>query len=86
MRTADEILEDARRLPVAERKRLAKALEEELSLEPATEKQEAKRVAGYKSLLAIAGSLHSEHTDVSADKYKHLAELHADDHERPEDK
>jgi hypothetical protein len=32
-------------------------------------------------LPALAGTIHSDYTDVSGDKYKHLAEIYADNHE-----
>jgi len=35
----------------------------------------------YARLLALAGTMRSDHTDVSGDKYKHLAEIYADNHE-----
>ena len=35
----------------------------------------------YARLLALAGTMHSDYTDVSTDKYKHLAEIYADNHE-----
>jgi hypothetical protein len=47
-------------------------------------KQEAVSVppgGRYARLLALGGTMHSDHTDVSGDKYKHLAEIYADNHE-----
>jgi len=48
------------------------------------EEQEAVSVppgGRYARLLALAGTVHSDHTDVPGDKYKHLAEIYADNHE-----
>ena len=35
----------------------------------------------YAALVALAGSAHSDYTDVSTNKYKHLAEIYADQHD-----
>jgi hypothetical protein len=81
MHGVHEIVEEAKLLPVPERRRLLHAIEDSLAKD---EEQEAVSVppgGRYARLLALAGTMHSDHTDVSADKYKHLAEIYADNHE-----
>lgn len=76
MRTVDDLLEQAKRLPPQARKELRDKLDESL--------QDGERPAAgaadegpYASLLAIAGTAHSKYPDVSVHKNKHLAEIHA---------
>lgn len=81
MHSVHEIVEEAKLLPVPERRRLLHAIEDSLAKD---EEQEAVPVppgGRYARLLALAGTMHSDHTDVSGDKYKHLAEIYADNHE-----
>ena len=87
MHTVNEIVEEAKRLPVPERRRLIHEIESSLELE--SQKTAPKRppsvaTAGprYAQTLALAGSLHSDYRDVASDKYKHLAEIYADKHEK----
>ena len=77
MRTLDEILELAKRLSGRDRRRLVEELEQSL---PADEPDEpdTTRLAAMQRWLALAGTGHSDYTDVSADKYRHLAEVYAD--------
>ncbi len=80
MRTLDEILEQAKRLPPRERRLLIDELEESLPAE-GTEEAEPAWLAAMDAFLALGGTAHSDYTDVSSDKYKHLAEIYADKHE-----
>jgi hypothetical protein len=79
MQTIEEIIKQTHSLSSQERKRLLEHLQnliaEEASTQPSTPK------GWYTHSLALAGTVHSLHTDVSADKYKHLAEAYADRHE-----
>ncbi len=70
MRRLDEILEQAKRLSAEERRELL------TNLEGLTDGPAVDRPAGgpYARTLAAAGSVHSDFTDVSSDKYKHVAE------------
>ena len=80
MRTADEILQQAKRLAPDERRRVADELLDELDRSQAGE--EAKAGKGpYARWLAAAGSVRSEFSDLSTDKYKHVAasSLHGHD-------
>ena len=54
------------------------------SLEKAEEKPTTVAPTGprYARTLALAGTLHSGYRDVASDKYKHLAEIYADKHEK----
>ncbi len=79
MRTVEEILEQAKRLPPRERRRLIDELEESLPADEATEPEPA-WLAAMERWLALAGTGHSDYTDVSSDKYKHLADIYADKH------
>ena len=76
MQTVEEIIEQARRLSPQDRQRLVEQLEE-LSRE---EQTTASVLPGgpYAHSLAQAGTAHTDYTDVSTDKYKHLAEAYAD--------
>jgi hypothetical protein len=80
MRTVDEILEQAKRLSPRERRRLIDELEEGLPAEE-TEEAEPAWLAAMDAFFAMGGTAHSDYTDVSSDKYRHLAEIYADKHE-----
>jgi hypothetical protein len=79
MQTIEEFIEQTRLLSSQDRKRLFTHLQnliaEETPTQPSTQK------GPYAHSLALAGTVHSLHTDVSADKYKHLAAAYADRHE-----
>jgi hypothetical protein len=79
MQTIDEFIEQTRTLSSQDRKRLLEHLQhliaEEVRTQPTTPK------GPYTHSLALAGTVHTLHTDVSADKYKHLAKAYADRHE-----
>ena len=78
MRTVDEILEQAKRLPAEDRRKLIDALREDVSDEQTDREEEAKRLAAFDRFLSRAGTGHSEYTDVARDKYKHLGDVYAD--------
>ncbi len=64
MRTVDELLEQAKRLPPQDRKELRDRLDESLGEEPAQRVDEGP----YASLLKSAGAAHSLFPDVYAGK------------------
>lgn len=78
VRKLDDLLRDAKRLSASERRQLVDALEEELPVEDASQ-PDAPRLAAMEEWLALAGTAHSEHTDVSSDKYRHLAAIYPDE-------
>jgi hypothetical protein len=66
----EHILELARKLPADARRRLIEQLDELNRAEagpPSAERE-------YGALLALSGTLHSECTDLSTNKYGHVAE------------
>lgn len=79
MQTIEEFIEQTRMLSSQDRKRLLEHLQnfiaEEAHTQPSTKK------GPYAQSLALAGTVHTLHSDVSADKYKHLAEAYAARHE-----
>ena len=79
MQTIDEFIQQTCTLSSQDRKRLLEHLQnliaEETHIQPSTQK------GPYIHSLALAGAVHTLHTDVSADKYKHLAAAYADRHE-----
>jgi len=70
MTKLERLIEKARELPVPERIRLIEAIEGEPTVV-------TPRPASYESLLALAGKFDSDFTDVSTDKYSHVAEATA---------
>jgi hypothetical protein len=76
MRTVDDLLEQAKRLPPQARKELRDRLDESLGAE---EPPAAETVAAgpYASLLKMAGSAHSLFPDVARHKNSHLADVYA---------
>jgi hypothetical protein len=68
MRREDELLEEARRLTVAERRRLAERLLQEIDDDARPTSEDA-----LDAFMNLEGIGHSDFTDVSSDKYKHLA-------------
>jgi hypothetical protein len=106
VRTVEHIVEEIRRLPGKDRRKLMLALREVLKSGNGAAKGRGRRgarisnpykplpVAGsaghrrapvktarqgpYAMSLALAGTMHSDLTDVSTDKYKHVAEACAD--------
>jgi hypothetical protein len=77
MRKIDEVLKQAAELTAAERRQLIDVLEQGLADDGLTETESARRAA-LTRWLGRAGTGHSEHTDVSSDKYKHLAAAYTD--------
>jgi hypothetical protein len=80
MRNVHELAEQAKQLSVEERRQLIEELVRDLA--PAQPPSEDARRAGLEAWLALAGTIHSDYADVSTDKYKHLAEIYADNHDR----
>jgi hypothetical protein len=76
MRRAEEIFEQAKALPDDERRRLIDRLQESLRAKPPA--HDEGRAEALKRWLAMAGMGHTDHADVSTDKYKHLADIYAD--------
>ncbi len=76
MQTVDEIMEAVRRLPEVERRRLIDELQGDGSRQP-DETSDNRRRAAMARWLARAGTGHSDFTDVSTNKNKHLAEISA---------
>lgn len=76
MRTVDDLLEQAKRLPPQARRELRDKLDETLEEEERPTGEGADE-GPYASLLKIAGTAHSKYPDVSSDKNKHLAEIYA---------
>jgi hypothetical protein len=75
MQTVEAILEAARRLSEGERRWLVEALRSK-GRELPIEKQ---RRDAMSSWLGLAGTFHSDFTDVSTEKYKHLPDVYADE-------
>lgn len=77
MRMVEKLAEQVRRLPVVERRQLLRLIEESLDVEdPAADDVSPRDL--YTHTLALAGSMHADATDVSTDKYRHLADALAD--------
>ncbi len=75
MRMVDDLLEQARRLPLQARRELRDRLDE--SLEEERPDEEKADEGPYASLLRSAGTAHSLAPDVARNKNKHLAEIYA---------
>ena len=80
MRSVRDLAEQAKQLSVEERRQLIEELVRGLG--PAQPPSEEARRAGLDQWLALAGTGHSDYTDVATDKYKHQAEIYADNHDR----
>jgi hypothetical protein len=81
MQTMDEILQNLRRLAPDEREQVRAELDALEQAEKATgggDPTENGREAAMQDWLAMAGTFHSDFTDVSTDKYKHLGDVYAD--------
>jgi hypothetical protein len=74
---ATKLFDLARKLPPRERRRLVSALEGSL-LPSAAARRPGRRGPGCASLLALAGTAHADASDVSSNKYAHLADIYAD--------
>lgn len=79
MRTVDEILEEVRHLSAREQQELRKKLEQLRETPVGVQEGEPaeERLAVIDSFLKLAGTGHSDFTDVSSNKGKHLAEAYA---------
>ncbi len=75
MDIVETLIARARQLPRADRQRVVEAVEDSLSEETMMTSGTAE--GPYKRSLALAGTMHTDFTDVSADKYKHLAAVYA---------
>jgi hypothetical protein len=82
MRTAEEIIEQAKQLPLEERRRVLGALEVSLDEEEEASTTKAQLEGPYSRTLAAAGIGHSDFSDVSSNKGKHLAEAYGPKHGR----
>jgi hypothetical protein len=78
MQTLDEILETLRKLPPDERAQVRAELD---TLEQTEAIQESSPDNGtaLREWLALAGTFHSDYSDVASDKYKHLADVYSDE-------
>ena len=74
MTKVERLIRDANELPEADRLRLLEAVERSLV---STDAEQASRPGSYTSLISIAGSVPSEFSDVSTEKYRHLADAYA---------
>lgn len=75
MHTVEDIIEQAHRLSPKDRRRLIDELQDSLAAESGEEQLLPE--GPYARSLAFAGTAHTDFTDVSADKYRHLAEAYA---------
>ena len=75
MHTVVEILEAASRLTEVERRRLVEALRGGGHAQPI----EQRHRDALSSWLGLAGTFHSDVTDVSTDKYRHVSNVYADE-------
>jgi len=88
MEKLERMIEQARRLPAKDRRRLIAALNKSVgngrkTMTPTRRPKKRRRGEGpYARSLALAGTARSDFSDVSSDKYKHLADIYADEHER----
>jgi hypothetical protein len=84
MQTADEILEKAKRLPPAERRRIAEELLDQLDHADVDEaKGKAPDKGPYARWLEAAGTVRSDFSDLSTDKYEHVAAAVLHGHDKP---
>jgi hypothetical protein len=74
MTKVEKLIKEANELPEADRIRLLEAVEGSLV---STDAEQASRPVSYTSLISIAGSVPSDFSDVSTEKYRHLADAYA---------
>jgi hypothetical protein len=79
MPTVAKLIEQIRLLPSQAQWHLLKELQVLVEEKP-KEKQKTEE-GPYARSLALAGTVHTSFTDISADKYKYLAEVYANKHE-----
>ena len=70
MTKLEKLIEEARQLALADRVRLLDEVERSLE----GRRAEASGPSPYASLISMAGSVPSDFSDVSIDKYRHLAD------------
>jgi len=78
MSALERILKQVRALTPRERRRLLDKLERSLDDVAALAKRRAKTGDTYAHSLSLAGSAHTDFTDVSSNKYTHVADAVAD--------
>lgn len=69
MTRLEALIEEARRLPASDRLRLVAEVERSLQADTASRIPSA----SYAPLVSLAGTVPSDFSDVSVDKYRHLA-------------
>jgi hypothetical protein len=74
MTKLERLIEKARELPAPDRLRLVEAIEDSVEGETRTG---SRPPVAYGPLLALAGTFESDWSDVSTDKYRHVAEANA---------
>jgi hypothetical protein len=79
MMRVDELLEQVEHLPVTERRQLAERILANVAQAEHASVPADVRLRALDQFLELAGTAQSEFTDVSADKYKHLADVYADE-------
>jgi len=77
MPTVEELLEQAKHLPPKDRRRLIAELEDSIADQAEAPGEAPRRSRGLAMFIAMAGTAHSDFTDVSTNKGKHLAEIYA---------
>ncbi len=81
MSTIEDLIRRAKRLPADERHRLIRQLQVSLAKpaprKPPKRKRRGPAPKGLATFLALSGSAHSDYTDVSRNKGKHLADVYA---------
>ena len=81
MSSVEDIFERAKLLKRAELSRLITRLDEYLAASERKKTSRKKRPL-YAGTLSLSGTAQSDYTDVSTNKYKHLAEIYATKHGR----
>jgi len=71
MDAVEDLAQQAKQLPPQERRRLIDEIEASLDEQEAAEGPADRP---YSRSLALAGTVHSDFTDLSTDKYKHVAD------------
>jgi hypothetical protein len=75
VRKLEDLIDEAKQLPVSERRHLLQEVAN--SLQPDSTHSKASGRTTYAALLEVAGTGTSDFTDVSIDKYKHLGHVYA---------
>jgi hypothetical protein len=81
MRTVEEIVEEVKLFSPQERLRLMEKIDSLGQNEGGV--ADETQLAALDTFLALAGTAETTDTDVSGDKYKHLAAIYSDHHELP---